>query len=93
MTQQSRGLALAAITTGLASLVLALVFLFSPAGSVVYWLALVVGVIAVLLGIVALVRRETKALAFIGLVAGAITTLWALGTLIFALVFVGAIAV
>jgi len=93
MTPQSRGLALAAITTGIASLILAIIFLFTPAGSVVYWLALAVGVIAVVLGIIALVKRQSRGLAFIGLIAGAITTLWALGTLIFALIFVGALAV
>lgn len=89
--QRSQGIAIAALITGLIGLVVLIIFLFMPSiDGTLLWLAIVPGVAGLVLGIIALVKRQHKAMAIIGLIAGAFTVLFAIALFAFAMVFVGA---
>ena len=85
--------AVAALLAGVGSLVL-LVFFFvvAAAGPAVLGAAVLCGGAGVVLGIVALRRRLPKGLAITGLVLGAAGLLLASGIFVFALIFIGALA-
>lgn len=90
--QPNQAIAIATLVAGLASIVLAIIFFFTPAGAPVLYAALIVGIIAVILGILALRRGQSRGLTLIGLIAGAVSAVWAIATVLFALFFVGAIS-
>ena len=90
-TATGRGLSVAALIAGLASIVLLVIYMVAIAPDVLLWIALALGAIAVIVGIVALVKRQSRTLAWIGLIAGALTILYYVATFLFALIFVGAL--
>lgn len=87
--EQASGIALASLLTGLAGVVLVLVFFVTMAGPVVAYLGLAVGVVGVLLGIVALRKKQSRGMAVTGIIAGALSALVVIALFTFALVFLG----
>ncbi len=78
---------------GAAGLLLFIVFLLTAAGRGIMIAAVAAGIAGSALGAVALARRQAKGFAVTGIVLGALTVLLAIGLVLFALVFVGAISV
>lgn len=90
----SKGAAATALILGLAGLVALIVFLVMPYGlPELIWVSVALGVIAIIIAIVALVKRQSKAMAIIGLIAGVISVLAGVGLFLFALMFLGALFV
>lgn len=78
---------------GAVGVLLLFVFFLTIAGSGVLYTGLIAGVIGIVSGAVALAKRQGRGPAVTGIVLGAITVLAAVGTVIFALIFVGAIRI
>lgn len=83
-------MAVAALVSGIASLLILVIYLLSPTGAVLLYIGLALGVFGVILGSVSLKRKQSKGFALTGLITGAVGVLLALGIIIFALIFVGA---
>lgn len=81
------------LVCGAVGILLLLVFFLTLAGSGVLYTGLVAGVVGIVLGAVALAKRQARGLAVTGIVLSSVTVLAAIGIVIFALVFVGAISV
>jgi len=92
-TQPSRGFATSALIAGLVALACFLFLFFTLGGFAPLILSGVLGAAGVVLGILALNRKQSRAFAVTGIVTGALSLVFGLGILIFALVFVGAIQV
>lgn len=87
----ARGLAVAALVSGLLAATLVLSFWLTPLGAPALYGGLAIGIIAVILGILALRARQPKALAVTGIIAGVLAVVLAIVVILFALLFVGAI--
>lgn len=87
----TRGLAWGALISGILGLVSFVLSFASGVGIPLLIASTVLGIIALVLGILALKRRQPRALAITGIVTGVLSIVLALGILLFALVFVGAI--
>lgn len=83
-------MAVAALVSGIASLLILVIYLLSPTGAVLLYIGLALGVFGVIRGSVSLKRKQSKGFALTGLITGAVGVLLALGIIIFALIFVGA---
>lgn len=80
-----------ALTSGIASVILAILYLTPFLGVTTLYGSILFGVVAVVTGILALRRRQPKGWAITGLILGAISALFGVSVFLFALAFVGAI--
>lgn len=79
-----------AISSGIASIILALLFLTPWVGSFVLYGGAVLGITGVVSGVLAVKRGQPKGIAVTGIATGCVGFLACAGILIFTLVFVGA---
>lgn len=85
------GTAKTALSSGIASLILLILFFTPWFGVFVLYGSIVMGILGIVFGALALKRRQPKGAAVTGLVLGAICVLIGAGIQIFALMFIGAI--
>lgn len=83
------GAARYALVTGLISIVLVGIYLFTAVGSTVLYGSMLAGLAGVVLGVVALRKQQHKGVAITGLITGLVGFLLGLGIVLFALAFVG----
>lgn len=83
--------ATSALTAGIASIILMILFFTPWFGEYIFYAGIVMGLVSVVVGIFALTKKQPKRLAVTGIVLGAISALFGIGLLLFALIFVGAI--
>lgn len=83
----------AALVSGLASLIALVIFLAVSAGSTPLLIAALLGALAIVLGIVGIRGSRTKGKAIAGIITGAFSLLISAAIYIFALLFIGAIAI
>ncbi|GAA1624935.1 hypothetical protein [Leucobacter chromiireducens] len=83
--------ATSALTSGIASIVLLVLFFTPWFGAYLCYASIALGAFGVVVGIGALRRRQPKRLAVTGLVLGSISAVVGIGLIVFALVFGGAI--
>ncbi len=83
------GTARNALSSGIASVVLAVLFFTPWFGEYLLYGSMVMGIVAVVFGILAIKRGQPKGMAVTGLVLGLLTALLGVAVLIFALAFVG----
>lgn len=86
---QETGTARYALSSGIASVVLAIIYFTPWVGVYVLYGSIFFGVVAVIFGILALVRKQPKGMAITGLALGAFSALFGIALIIFALAFVG----
>ena len=84
------GAARYALITGLISIVLVGIYLFTAVGSTVLYGSMLAGLAGLVLGFVALRKKQHKGVAITGLITGLVGLLFGLAIVIFALAFVGA---
>lgn len=85
--------ATSALTSGIASIVLLVLFFTPWFGAYLCYASIALGVLSIVAGTIALKRHQPKGLAVTGLVLGAISAVAGIGLVLFALVFVGAIQI
>jgi hypothetical protein len=83
------GAARYALSSGIASVVLAILYMTPWVGAFVLYGSIFFGIVGVVFGILALKRRQPKGMAVTGLVLGALSILFGVAVLLFALAFVG----
>ncbi len=83
----------ASLVAGLTSIVVVVLFFVIPSwDSVALLIAALLGAAALVFGIIALRRRQAKAFAITGIITGSFSLLLSAAIYIFALLFIGAIA-
>ncbi|MDI6024506.1 hypothetical protein QBL02_13260 [Leucobacter sp. UT-8R-CII-1-4] len=85
-----QGNARTALSSGIASLILAALYLTPWTGSFVLYGSIVLGIVAIVFGVLAIKKGQSKAMAVTGLILGIVGALFGAAVIIFALVFVGA---
>lgn len=85
--------ATSSLSAGVASVILAILFFTPWFGEFMIYGAIVAGILAVVFGIIAVKKRQPKGFALTGLILGALTAIFGIGLIIFALIFIGAIPV
>lgn len=85
--------ATSSLSAGIVSVILVILFFTPWFGEFMIYGAIVAGILGVVFGIIALKKRQPKGLAVTGLILGALTAVFGIGLIIFALIFIGAIPV
>lgn len=83
----------ASLVAGLASLVALVVFFILPSGPVPMLIAGLLGAVAVIFGIIGVRGSRTRGKAITGIVSGGFSLLFSAAIYLFALLFIGAIAI
>lgn len=87
---QLKGLAIAALVTGLGALASMLAFVLTAVGTSFLAAGVILGIAGVILGAVALKKQQSKGMSLTGLIAGSISVLLAVALIVFAFLFIGA---
>lgn len=89
----ARGLSFSALALGAISLLCAIIFAATSAGPLPLFIGATAGLAALIVGIIALKNGQPKGPALIGLIVGSLVLLLSLILFLFALLFVGVLAI